>query len=137
MKWNENSSRRNGRLLQIPKVEGISTATKTLRRNSIQHYGVKLLNILPKEIRNFKGKPEVFKALLDSFLSHVPDQPETESLKLAVLDYNGSPSNAVYDWCNQVTIEWKPNMELIQEAEGYMCKNSYNRSMGRPSQTIC
>ena len=97
MKWNEISSRRNGRVLQIPKVEGMSESLKNLRRNSIQHYGVKLMTILPKEIRNFTGKPETFKLLLDSFLCKIPDQPETESIKPEALDYNSSPSNSVYD----------------------------------------
>ena len=135
MKWNETSSRRNGRVLRIPKVEGVSESLKNLRRNSIQHYGVKLLNILPKEIRNFMGKPEAFKSLLDSYLSKIPDQPETECMKPDALDYNSSPSNSVYDWCNRLNIDWTPNIELVEEGEGYMCKHSYNLSMGRHSQT--
>ena len=58
IKWNENITGRNGKILNIPKVKGVSQISKTLRRNSIQFYGVKLMNILPTEIRNFKGKPE-------------------------------------------------------------------------------
>ena len=135
MKWNEISTGRNGRVLRIPKVEGISESLKNLRRNSIQHYGVKLLNILPKEIRNFIREPDAFKSLLDSFLCKIPDQPEKESMKADVLDYNSSSSNSVYDWCNRRNFEWKPNIELLKEGEGYMCKATYNQSMGRLSQT--
>ena len=88
MKWSDSSSRRNGRILKIPKIEGVSEGVKSLRRNSIQFYGVKLLNALPKEIRNFVGKQETFKTLLDNFLCKVPDQPETENLIPDALDCN-------------------------------------------------
>ena len=66
IKWNENTSGRNGKILNIPKVKGVSQISKTLRRNSIQFYRVKLMNILPTEIRNFKGKPDNFKNLLEA-----------------------------------------------------------------------
>ena len=136
MKWNENTSGRNGRTLNIPKVKGVSQMSKTLRRNSIQYYGVKLMNILPTEIRNFKGKPDIFKNLLDSFLKCVPDQPETDSLIPSVTDFYGSPSNSVYDWCNSVTISWEPSVDLIREGENYVFKEKYDQSMGRLSQSI-
>ena len=79
------------------------------------------------------GKQETFKTLLDNFLRKVPDQPETENLKPDALDCNGSPSNSIYDWCTRLNIDWKPNVKLIRVGDSYMCKHTYNESMGRLS----
>ena len=133
MKWNENSTGQNGRTLLLPKVFGVSESSKTLRRNSIQYYGVILLNVLPTEIRNFKGKQDIFKNLLDSFLKCVPDQPETDSLIPSVIDYSGSPSNSLYDWCNSITIQWEPSIDLVRDGEDYIFKAKCDQSMERLS----
>ena len=90
-------SRRTGRTLQIPKVKGVSSSVKTLRRETIQFEGVRLMNCIPREIRNFIGNLDTFKKLLDSFQCLIPDQLETEILKPEVTDCEESPSNYIND----------------------------------------
>ena len=46
-------------------MTGSTLGLKTMRRKSIQYEGVKLVNVLPTGIRNFVGKLENFKSLLD------------------------------------------------------------------------
>ena len=97
LQWSDHIGGRTGRTLRISKISGVSETLKNLRRNTIQAEGVRLLNALPNEIRNFKGDIKDFKLILDSYLSLVPDQPETEWEKPNVVDSDGHFSNSVYD----------------------------------------
>ena len=137
MSWNENICGRNGRVLNIPTLKVDTLAHKTLRRYTIQHEGVSLLNILLKEIRNFSGEFETFKTLLDNFLSLLPDHPLTEDLKPVAVDRNGSPSNSIYDWIRKVHIVWEQNVELLCVDLCYVTKMSHNTVWGRLSQSLC
>ena len=137
MTWNMNSSNRNGKTLNISNMKSDTQAHKTLRMNTIQHEGVKLMNCIPKEIRNFIGKLESFKLLLDSFLMLLPDQPETEYLKQEAVDQDGSPSNSIYDWIRKLHINWKPSIDLVCINSCYVSKLAHDNSGGRHSQTPC
>ena len=81
IKWSQSVTGRSGRVLETQKVKGLTEGQKTLRRRTIQFEGVKLVNILPPPVRNFSGKLETFKLLLDSFLELVPDEPPTQTLR--------------------------------------------------------
>ena len=80
LKWSPKVIGRSERILETPMVNGLTEGLKSLRRRTIQHEGAKLVNILPPPLRNFSGKLEIFKCLLDNFLSLVPDEPKTNLL---------------------------------------------------------
>ena len=74
LRWNNRGGNgRNGRVLEVCKVTGATSGLKTLRRDTIQHEGAKLLNVIPCKIRNFVGEISQFKNLLDNFLSIIDD----------------------------------------------------------------
>ena len=51
LKWKTGGgNEKNGRVLEISKVTGTTPGLKSLRRDTIQHEGAKLLNVLPCEI---------------------------------------------------------------------------------------
>ena len=114
LQWSDHSGGRSGRTLRIPKIQGVSESLKNLRRKTIQAEGVRLMNVLPGEIRNFSGDLGDFKSLLDSYLGLVPDQPETEWEKPGVCSSDGKFSNSVYDWIvvRGDPKEWKPPTNL-------------------------
>ena len=133
--WSEHSVGRSGRVLRVPRVEGVTSRCKSLRRDTIQHEGVKLLNIIPKEIRNFCGKQEEFKRLLDSYLTLIPDQPATETLTPGVTDIEGIPSNSIYDWIRARAPNWNPCVTLLycEERQTYsICQSSVGGGSAKP-----
>ena len=120
--WVNNGTSRSGRTLEVRKVKGLSSSLQTQRRRTIQHEGVRLLNVIPSPIQNFSGKAETFKYLLDNFLECVPDQPYTDSLVPEARDYNDKPSNSIYDWCKSGRIQWTPPIELERVEDYYIVK---------------
>ena len=68
---------RNGRTISIPSVDfKTPRQIQRVRDSSLTVHGAKLFNCLPKALRNSTNcsLPE-FKAKLDDFLSHIPDEP--------------------------------------------------------------
>lgn len=66
---------RHGRKCRIPLINA-NSKVKSAQDSSITFQGVKLFNVLPKEIRNIsKVKLEVFKSALDAYLAQIPDEP--------------------------------------------------------------
>ena len=114
LRWSPHVSGRSERILESPKVNGITEGQKALRRRTIQYEGAKLVNILPPPLRNFNGKVEHFKKLLDSFLCLVPDEPKTESLVPRARDFKDKPSNSLYDWCKNNKFEWVSPLKLTK-----------------------
>ena len=43
--------------------------------NSLSRFGVRLFNVIPRNIRDFSGNIETFKKRLDTFLSTIGDEP--------------------------------------------------------------
>ena len=92
-----------GRVLDTPSLKG-SEATKTLRMNSFTYKSRKLFNSLPQEVRDFGGADTTvnqFKAVLDDYLSKVPDQPRdlVNGFLPAATDPNtGQISNSIEHW---------------------------------------
>ena len=80
------------------------------------------MNILPPPLRNFSGKVEKFKFLLDSFLILVPDEPPTQTLSPKASDYYGKPSNSLYDWCKNNMFGLVSPLELRKIDEIYILK---------------
>ena len=122
LRWNSREgSRRNGWVFEVSKVSGASSGLKTLRQNTIQYEGVKLLNAIPYELRNFVGQISHFKSLLDNFLSGVNDQPETDSLRANMLDCDGNSTNLIYYWClsSNCNSNWTPNLPLVLDGLSY------------------
>ena len=76
----------------------------------------------PPQLRNFSGKIENFKLMLDSYLELVPDQPKTRTLISSVTDYNDKPSNSIYDWCRSTRIDWISPYELKLTGDIYTLK---------------
>ena len=102
-------------------MSGASSGLKTLRRNTIQHEGAKLLNAIPCELRNFVGEISQFKSLLDHFLTGVCDEPETDTLRANILDFEGNSTNSVYYWClkSNCINNWTPNLPLVRDGHSY------------------
>ena len=113
-------------------VNGQTEGQKSLRRRTIQHEGAKLVNILPPPLRNFSGKLETFKCLLDNFLSLVPDEPKTNSLIPNARDFYGKPSNSIYDWCKNGHFDWVSPVALKKINDMYVieCKNNSVSELG-------
>ena len=90
------------------------------------------MNVLPSELRNFEGDLSTFKALLDSYLSLIPDQPETETLKPEVCDCDGKFSNSVYDWIVKrgQNFNWIPGVDLVMKG---FCYNVSKSNLGKGS----
>ena len=95
------SGTRLGPLLDIDKPIG-SCATKSLHRCSIRNFGSRLFNALPVELKTFNGTAMTFKIKLDKFLSHYPDNPQTEDLTPGATDWEGGPSNCLIDWIRKL-----------------------------------
>ena len=68
---------RNGRTVTLPTVNGQTPrAMQRIRDGSLMVHGANLFNHLPKYIRNYTNCSHVeFKAVLDQFLSGIPDEP--------------------------------------------------------------
>ena len=74
------------------------------------------------QLRNFSGKIENFKLMLDSYLELVPDQPQIKTLIPSVTDYNDKPSNSIHDWCRSTRIDWISSYELKLTGNTYTLK---------------
>ena len=125
LEWSMSSLGRSGRTLAVEKVAGSTEGLKMRRRKSIQFEGVRLLNVLPSELRNFAGKVADFKGLLDNFLDNVPDEPWTDSLLPGAQDIDGKSSNSIYDWVRTGRISWKVPRKLVYYNQCYYVNSSY------------
>ena len=62
--------------------------------------------------------------MLDSYLELVSDQPQTQTLIPSAIDFNGKPSNSIYDWCRNTRIDWKSPIELKKIGDIYISKSN-------------
>ena len=95
-------SERLDRTCPLPEVnKQASQRIKSLRENSFQVHAPKLLNSLPREIRNISGcSVEKFKEALDQFLEGVPDEPKVSGADYtpgACDLFSAQPSNSIID----------------------------------------
>ena len=102
-------------------MSGASSGLETLRRNTIQYEGARLLNAIPWELRNFTGEISHFKSLLDNYLTGVSDEPETDTLKASILDFKGNSTNSLYYWClkSKCNSNWSPNLPLVRDGHTF------------------
>ena len=86
--------------------------------------GLNFLISYPPPLRNFVGKLDNFKLLLDNFLCLVPDEPQTQSLIPQARDFYGKPSNSIYDWCKNSNFNWVSPVELRKIDDFYVIKRT-------------
>ena len=98
------TDRRFGVLIDIPKLTGNVCRIVTLKEKMIHTAGSKLFNCLPRTIREFVGNPLEFKAILDQYLSLIPDCPILPGYTSHNLDAENRQSNCI--------IMWTKNLEL-------------------------
>ena len=68
-------SGRRGLTCTVPPRASIPGRIQTLKEDSFMVHGPRLFNEIPKDLREFAGSPDTFKAKLDSYLGTVPDKP--------------------------------------------------------------
>ena len=69
-------NRRGGLALEKSSNRRCPTAVQNARQSSLAVKGVRIFNMLPKEIRAINSsKVEIFKTSLDEYLGKVPDEP--------------------------------------------------------------
>ena len=66
---------RRGLTCNIPRYVSTPGRIQTLKEGSFMVHGPRLFNEIPRDLREFEGSPETFKAKLDVFLKTVPDKP--------------------------------------------------------------
>ena len=66
---------RRGLTCIIPRYVSTPGRIQTLKEGSFMVHGPRLFNEIPRDLREFEGSPETFKAKLDVFLKTVPDKP--------------------------------------------------------------
>ena len=66
---------RRGLTCTIPRYVSTPGRIQTLKEGSFMVHGPRLFNEIPRDLREFEGSPETFKARLDVFLKTVPDKP--------------------------------------------------------------
>ena len=65
---------RRGLMVDIPTLKSkVRDSVKTIRGQSLTYHGGGMFNMLPSHIRSFQGETDRFKAILDDFLSNIPD----------------------------------------------------------------
>ena len=66
---------KKGKVIFLNKIDGKIQSVRTKREKSIFIQGPMLFNELPRILREFEAKFEIFKAVLDIFLEQIPDRP--------------------------------------------------------------
>ena len=100
---------RFGLKVEIPKISGSVGSIITIRERTINIAGAKMFNSMPRIIREYAGKLEGFKTLLDQFLSDIPDCPVIDGYISHNLDGKSKPSNSLIDWNNNLNnSNWTP-----------------------------
>ena len=61
-----------------------------------------LVPSLPVDLKDFCGTAATFKIKLDKFLTHYPDNPQTEDLTPGATNWEGGPSNCLIDWIRKL-----------------------------------
>ena len=94
--WQNNE--RTGIKAKLPERNNKMKAfINNLRENFFTTTGPKLFNCLPKEVRNFQTESQnqilCFKNNLDKYLTHIPDQPNCQSLQ----SQRQASSNSIID----------------------------------------
>ena len=89
-------STRNGRMCRKFHLSSSAPSKiKTIQHNSISRFGSRLFNVLPQDIRDFKGTIESFKNKLDKYLLKLPDEPKIQGYTVAASS-NSIPDQVQY-----------------------------------------
>ena len=101
---------RRGYVITIPPLTGSVNSVKTMREKSLPISAAKLYNSLPYYIRDYEGDDyKTFKAMLDEFLSSIPDEPSVPGLSTSNQNTDSRPSNSIIDWSrNMRNSSWTP-----------------------------
>ena len=93
---------RRGLECKIPNLSRSSSALQTITEESFAVAGPRVFNCIDRELRCYTGKPDTFKAKLDTFLLQIPDKPvlvgqpqsiNCNRLDVRVLEHRRSPNN--------------------------------------------
>ena len=96
---------RRGCTLEVPPHKGVYMRHRTLREKSLLVEGPRLFNCLPRQLRDHTGTYKGFKAVLDKFLSIIPDEPSVGDLLAGSINQLCLPSNSIRDWILQLKLE--------------------------------
>ena len=118
----------------IPPYKGDCLQYKTLKENSLIIEGGKLYHNLPKDIRDFNGKFEHFKLILERFLGLLPDKPHMDKeLIPAATNMGMKPSSAIKHWIQTLrlhnfglTYEEKKMEEYCAEKDDHTSSDLYD-----------
>ena len=101
---------RLGRMLQVPRYQGLLMRHRTLKEGSLAVEGPKLFNAMPRYLRDYMGSKDGFKSVTDKFLSLLPDQPNGyRGMIPQCVDQLCRPSNSVKDWTHSLSLrDWVP-----------------------------
>ena len=100
--WRNKTPGRTGHTLQIEPIKGKVLSVKTLKSHPLKQHGASIFNMLPGELKIFKGTVIQFKNKLDSFLSIFPDRPHVDGRMTGATSLEGDPSNSLLDWIRVV-----------------------------------
>ena len=100
---------RFGRKIELPKLSGSVGSIKTIRERTINVFGARLFNSMPRIIREYSGDFKGFKSMIDSYLMEVPDCPVLDGYISHNMDENNKPSNSLIHWNKNLnSINWIP-----------------------------
>ena len=100
---------RMGRLIEIPPNKVGRYRYQTLFEASMKIEGARLFNGLPSFVRDLNCPLDKFKSIIYEFLTTIPDQPSTNSLKSTIMGRNMKPSNSLLDWFRvRGVLQWWP-----------------------------
>ena len=101
-------SLRRVRLAAVPPLTGSNRAIRSLKEKSFHTEGPRLLNSLPRCLRDNVLTLPTFKYNLDLFLSELSDMPSGEAGQIpGPLNDIGQPSNSVRYWVRALSLsDW-------------------------------
>ena len=89
-----------------------------MKEKSIFVQGPMLFNELPAVIREYEGKFEIFKALIDTFLDEIPDRPCLNGYYTDNKDIFDKETNSLVHWIRNLKLSnWKPPDPSIIEKD--------------------
>ena len=101
---------RFGPKIHIPKITSKVARVISLKEKLIHISGARIFNSMQHVIREYSGKFEGFKSLVDQYLSEVPDCPIMDGYISHNMDSNSRMSNSLEVWNDNLnSYNWIPD----------------------------